>query len=503
MTASRGNRRRLPVTLLTAAAALSSLQLAIAPGCTDPQADNPAAPTVLVDDESCSYSCATLRTHAQSAGLPAIAGGNCWIYNGSWAGGLVARAEADPDSSCPSAASNIGIAAGEAWVVVGRPLNGAPRLAKAGPVVGPSGPSPGVQVFPFRVLVSGAGAGLALRYVHMRRCASTCVDDGSCSYDCATSTCAFGLGGYITAEDGAAVVVEAVFFDGANAATASGGAIYAARQASLTVLQSTFAGLQSTLGGGVFADASTVAISQSGFSGCVSNAGGGGVYAASCSLHLADVAFTDDPSGGDIATSALQIVTKNAEIDPPQPGDPVQSTRLLSTTFSPWDASRTVADNSSWLATSGGCESSPCQPGFSCSYTQFSLQCTPCATGTYSDSGLSCGKCRPSEEPNTDRSACQTCRPGTFSNEGTECKHCGDTNIRPDAMTCHRCSAGQGANTNRTSCAACAAGRYSTDGVCRDCTAPTVSHAGRTRCVLCDPGKEPDPAAVRDESTCR
>ena len=44
--------------------------------------------------------------------------------------------------------------------------------------------------------------------------------------------------------------------------------------------------------------------------------------------------------------STLAIVAKNEELFPPQPGDPVQFTMLVDTTFDSFDASLTVFDNS-------------------------------------------------------------------------------------------------------------------------------------------------------------
>ena len=67
---------------------------------------------------------------------------------------------------------------------------------------------------------------------------------------------------------------------------------------------------------------------------------------------------------------------------------PSSSTVLRDTTFSPFDPTITVWDNSSWAATSGGCDAHRCPMGFACSYQELSLSCTPCSAGTQSQDGL-------------------------------------------------------------------------------------------------------------------
>ena len=144
--------------------------------------------------------------------------------------------------------------------------------------------------------------------------------------------------------------------------------------------------------------------------GCSSTIGGGGICAASCSLRLSHVAFQELQSA---TASTLAIVAKNEELFPPQPGDPVQFTMLVDTTFDSFDASLTVFDNSTSVP--GGCHLHQCDQGFSCSYDEYSLKCTPCPVGTRSADGLTCTQCQPGEEPNRDsaggrgRTACQTC----------------------------------------------------------------------------------------------
>jgi hypothetical protein len=38
----------------------------------------------------------------------------------------------------------------------------------------------------------------------------------------------------------------------------------------------------------------------------------------------------------------------------------------------------------------GGCRENPCQPGYSCDYTNYSLSCHPCKEKLFSDDGVAC-----------------------------------------------------------------------------------------------------------------
>ena len=93
-----------------------------------------------------------------------------------------------------------------------------------------------------------------------------------------------------------------------------------------------------------------------------------------------------------------------------------------------------------------GCEEYPCDPGFACSYRQFSLLCEPCTGST----------------------------------------------VGSDGLRCSPCLAGQGANSNRTGCVPCDSGNYSISGVCQSCDRPQVVSADQTSCSLCPAGRGPD-----------
>jgi hypothetical protein len=108
------------------------------------------------------------------------------------------------------------------------------------------------------------------------------------------------------------------------------------------------------------------------------------------------------------------------------------------------DPSRCLSNTQGWVSVNvlAGCQQYPCDPGYACSYSSYSLICTPCSGST----------------------------------------------VSPDGLDCSPCPAGEGPNADSRSCTSCAANEYSAVGVCTQCEAGKVPLPSRTGCVACDPG---------------
>eukprot|EP01052_Picozoa_sp_SAG31_P035615 SAG31_NODE_4323_length_3360_cov_1.501993_2_plen_867_part_00 len=140
---------------------------------------------------------------------------------------------------------------------------------------------------------------------------------------------------------------------------------------------------------------------------------------------------------------------------------------IRDTVFEDFVPSRTFFTMGSSLA---GCNEWPCPPGYACSYTNASLQCTQCQkdpeTGKpslYSDDGIECKLCQAGTEPADNASACVACPPGRHSILGicTECpvgKIPDETTFVP-RVTCASCPPHQLPNADSTQCE-CGPDRY-------------------------------------------
>lgn len=108
------------------------------------------------------------------------------------------------------------------------------------------------------------------------------------------------------------------------------------------------------------------------------------------------------------------------------------------------DPSRCLSSTQGWVSVNvlAGCQQYPCDPGHACSYSSYSLICTPCQGAT----------------------------------------------VSPDGLDCSPCPAGEGPTADSRSCTSCAANEYSAVGVCTQCEAGKVPLPSRTGCVACDPG---------------
>jgi hypothetical protein len=116
--------------------------------------------------------------------------------------------------------------------------------------------------------------------------------------------------------------------------------------------------------------------------------------------------------------------------------------KLLDVMFQPLAPAATTV----WIAgLTGGCDRHPCDPGSQCSYSNYSLSCTPCkdteAATSVSTDGLICLPCPAGMGPSIDRTHCQLCTGNTFSTVGV-CQRCPDTQkAKDDHTSCEDCGA--------------------------------------------------------------
>ena len=438
---TRGRNRGMSRAAVSALVLACLVQVHAPDGCTDSAASN-FGPGVDTDDNSCSYTCAGLNAAFQA--------GQCHIYNASSAqGGWPSLAALARVGDCGGPGNDLALngTTAASWVVQGRPASGA---SAAIPLATPP-PELGYR------LHATAGANLTLRYVRM---VSGLNSTGEC----------FLKGGYLVAQGGSVIRVEAVEFDG-------------------TLHHAALPGLGGGLVVFVWVDSSALSIASSIFRRIASNpAGGGGIYASDSRLTLNNTVLNGWPSP---PTALLTIVQTRF---PAASGALAPSTLLVDTSFTPMQVG-TVVDNSSWLSsfTARGCQQHSCQPGHECAFKDYSIHCSGCGRLglrlVSSDDGLTCERCQPGMEPNADHSDCQSCRPiapdWTYSPSGLQCIAC-DVHSQITRSSCERCPAGYSVAANRSACVQCAAGRFSTDGVCSECAEPTVSNDLKTAC-----GEEP------------
>ena len=73
-----------------------------------------------------------------------------------------------------------------------------------------------------------------------------------------------------------------------------------------------------------------------------------------------------------------------------------------------------------------GCDANPCDAGFGCSYSHYSLDCLPCRNGTVSTDGTQCVACPTGQGPNPAGTQCDPCGERHYSNCATrsQCAYC-------------------------------------------------------------------------------
>jgi hypothetical protein len=151
-------------------------------------------------------------------------------------------------------------------------------------------------------------------------------------------------------------------------------------------------------------------------------------------------------------------------------------------TFEPFDQQKSVS-----VSTPGSCEQHPCAPGESCSYTRFSLSCSPCPDGMVGLDNQICTTCPAGKGPAANKSACTACESNEVSTFGV-CQPCSVGEPNPDKVSCQPCQPGYGG----LGCGECLSGFYNrmrhysgSNASCHACPAGGVC-----------PGGQPDVAAA-------
>ena len=326
-------------------------------------------------------------------------GAICWIFaNGQWPSELIEQATGD----------SITVPSNDAWIVQGRPL-------------------PGLSAQELSYRLSVEAAELVVRYTLVNPSSG-----GSQS------------GGSILASS-SKLQLNNVIFGGLQAQ--NGGSLHLTGS-TVTIANASFDLVSATSSGGaIWADNSVIAVSNSTFNQTTANRGGGAIYARSSNISITSTVFygctADDMTGGDA------ILMHHCDI-----------AKILDTTFDPFDEERTVVFDTSWLKTMGGCAKTPCAAGFSCSYSEYSLACMRCPSGTIGD-GLRCSSCGSGTGPTAQHIGCEKCVGNSYSKDGI-CTVCEPgTVVREDHASCRSCGNREdyAPGENTTSTCGCAAVR--------------------------------------------
>ena len=146
-----------------------------------------------------------------------------------------------------------------------------------------------------------------------------------------------------------------------------------------------------------------------------------------------------------------------------------------------------------------GCEQYPCDLGYACSYSRYSLMCSACPGSTVGTDGISCAACEVGFGPNTNKTACQPCAATDFG-VGV-CQQCAPPNVvSEDRTACVGCPAGQQPLANQTGCSDCIGNTYSEFGIqCQSCATGTVANDLRTQCNPIAQGSAITDPAVLDQ----
>jgi hypothetical protein len=437
-------------------------------GCTDTAATN-FKPLAAVDDGSCEYTCEALQRAEQMDGAA------CHIYrDGAYEPDLK-----PPNATVPGYRSNTVIVdAGNSLIVQGLPLSGA------------NGSNPCAQLndcaqLPFRFQLT-EGASLTVRYVIFHT-----------QYDNIPEG-----GGVYT--NGGKVTMFAVAVD--STLEALEGGVIKALNSVVRVTLALFDGNFGVTGGAVWAKESNLTLNRVTFR--KSRGGlhpGGCLWAENCSqVNITGSVFdhctveTESKTG-----SALYL----AGSDPRYEVHPTDHRYLIvETSFTPFDAKTTVACNTSWLSSMGGCAEHPCEAGYGCSYREYSIWCDKCDPKLVGKDGLKCDTCPAGHGPNKAGDGCVPCTGNQYSPSGvcTSCESPLTVNKDRNACISFRCPSGHEC-INITSCSEnldcrkCPANYTSTNGIpCQICPAPLVANKERDSCAPCGPGKGPN----EDRTSC-
>eukprot|EP01048_Picozoa_sp_COSAG05_P005948 COSAG05_NODE_368_length_10734_cov_4.853315_3_plen_1041_part_00 len=335
-------------------------------GCTDSAASN-YSPDAKQDDGRCVYTCVELR-----ASIGAVPSAICGIFsNEQWPNGLISHATGD----------TITIPTDEHWVVQGRPVSGASSA----------------QELPFRFRVDTTDLIL--------RCALVKPPSGG----------AQSGGGVLASRS--ELQLERVAFDKLQAQ--NGGAMHLAHS-NVGLVNVTFNNAAATSdGGAIWVESSVLTILNAIFRHASVSGRGGAIYAASSNISISSSIFHACAADDQLAGVGDSLFMTQCD-----------SIVILGTNFEPFDEEATVVFDMSWLRSMGGCAKHPCGPGFSCSYSEYSLACTRCSGGTIGD-GLQCTSCGSGRGPTAQHSGCERCIGNSYSKNDTSM--CGCAAVRAAA----------------------------------------------------------------------
>ena len=421
-------------------------------GCTDTAASNYNA-SAIVDEGNCRYLCAELR---MGAGIVNPSGG-C-IIDGFESGWQRFDANGVETGEQGEAAKIDEVLLDESWLIQGRPLPGASLR------------QPLCSDYSQRIDVHG---NLTARYI-------TIQDLGAVRTD--------SLGGALRLWDGAMLVLEhsnllnndnAEYGGGTQAGPQSyakhsyvvvadsladarggagefygnkmeynycsilrnscslrpGGAFYGYMNAVLQLSHTEVIANSGPSGGAIHLESGCLAkLDTVLFEANVAAIRGGGVSVIMAAVDMVDCTFV----GNQAATLGTQVY-----LDQPT------SVKILHTEFDPFiDGGQTVF----FGGRLAGCPEHPCDPGFSCSYSRYSLHCTACPELQMSTDGLKCSRCGAGEEPMLNQSGCVPCS-GTnqFSTSGV-CQQCDGMAVKDERglfTVCMECPAYMSADPER------------------------------------------------------
>jgi hypothetical protein len=457
-------------------------------GCMDDWADN-YNPAAEVDEGRCVYTCSRLREHG---GTGARVPGGCLVYdhthgwqryghnNSALAGGTFAE--------IPT----------ETWVVQGL---AAPGSITTAPV--------NIADYPTTIVYDGGGNFTVRHILTVQPCTSSAIH--RCSEDRNSMSIAATAGpGSVTIahiltggsrrlffEPGAQVHVsdsiiargwsaessgglynmggDATFlrvrFED-NEASHNGGAAGFTLDGTGTFESCAFTGNRAVMGGAIYMEDGSVAVSNSLFRDNVATQTGGAIEAAAdaaLSIELTD--FLRNDAAGDGAA----LHTTNP-----------LSLKIVHTSFSPFlDGAATV-----FIAGRlGGCAEHPCDSGYACSYDRYSTTCVTCEYPLVSADGLSCGPCPAGSGPNIQLTNCTECADGEYSPLGV----CLTTPARwtnnadhTDLVDVDECALNDGGcDPIAVKIGSC---DYAADGFEVNCQSPCKNEYGSFRCGPCPGG---------------
>jgi hypothetical protein len=204
---------------------------------------------------------------------------------------------------------------------------------------------------------------------------------------------------------------------------------------------------------------------------------GGTLQLQNCQFHLNHIAFAIERADFlDMSTVAAQ--GDSLRILSAQ-GSTVKSWKITDTSFTPYFSGEINTVSTSGVSL-GGCAVYPCTPGFSCSYHEYSLACTPCPRTEVSLKGLECQVCPAGTEPNQKQNGCSACPAGRFSDGLVSpiCRMCDARKVATsDGRGCERCPVGEEPSQDRGRC---------------DCAEGYASYDANSACTACDSTEFPN-----------